>query len=226
MGGRTDLEWAADKHKYKLLSGEFAPSVTSITGMLDGGKSMGMAHAAAKLGPDFKTIWDEKADRGTRIHAHCQAWLEGQSVDAKDDEQPYLDALQLFFDQRRPSPIEVERIVLSSLGYGGRFDFICELAGEVWIVDLKTGKPYALEHAMQLSAYAHADGMAVYSEGTLERLEPLPTVTRGACLYVHDDGTYDLIEYPIKYRTFKCFEHLLSLHKSLPDVRRAIKETE
>ena len=216
----SDRDLALSRHRYRVPSGELAPSVTQITGMLDiDGKSGRMAGAAAKItreGGNHNKEWKEKADRGTRIHNHCERWLRGDPVEALPDEKRYLDALQDFFHERDPEPISVEQVVLSDLGYGGRFDFIALFDGQHTLVDVKTGRPYPLEHTLQLSAYSHADGIAVYNEsGSLDSLDALPLIERAGCLYLNDQGEYTFTEYPANELAFAVFQGLLDVHYSI-----------
>ena len=215
----SDRELALLRHRYKTPKGELAPSVTQITGMLDiDSKSGRMAGAAAKIalaGGNYRAEWKEKADRGTRIHNHCEHWLRGEPVDALPDEPAYLDGLKLFFEEKDPEPLAVEQVVLSDLGYGGRFDAILLFEGKQTLVDVKTGRPYALEHCLQLSAYRFADGMAVYNEsGALERLDALPLIERSGCLYL-SEGEYRFVEYPADELAFTIFQGLLDVHYSI-----------
>lgn len=221
---RSDAE-LAERHRYRLPNGDVAISVTSICRLLDDGKSMGFAHAAVKLGPDFKKEWDAKAERGSRLHAHFERWLSGKDVDALDDELGYLDALEAFFKDYQPTTIAVERVVLSSAGYGGRFDTIVEIDGVPWIVDLKNGKQHRIEHTMQLAAYRYADGMAVYDDmGAFSHVEPLPLIDRAACLYLSDDGSYVFREYPADRDAFGAFLNLLLVHRWLSATKKELDD--
>lgn len=221
----TDLE-LAEKHRYRTIDGEIAINVTGVTGLLDDdGKSSKMAGAAAKIaktGENYRTIWNEKMNRGTRVHGHCESFLRGESVDCLEDDLPFLDALSLFFAEKEPKPIEIERVVLSELGYGGRFDFIAEFDGLNTLVDVKTGRSYFIEHLLQLSAYRYADGMAVYGEeGNLARIDPLPRIDRAGCLYLSDDGSYDFREYPANEEAFQLFCYLLAVKRGIADLKKA-----
>lgn len=222
----TDLELAL-AHKYKQANGSMGINVTSVTGMLDiDGKSSRMAGAAAKLtkeGKNHRHEWTDKMHRGTRIHAHCEAWLREEDVEAQPDEAPYLDALATFFKEKNPYPLEIERVVLSWQGYGGRFDFIARIGEKTILVDVKTGRPYPLEHAMQLAAYRYADGMAVYGDdGNLLRVDPLPPIDAAGCLYLSDDGTYDFVIYDTSRAVHVLFCDLLRIQKKLPDIKELI----
>jgi hypothetical protein len=213
----SDLEQAVVKHKYRLLSGEVAVNVTAISGLLDDGKSSAFAGAAMKLerqGLNYREEWKAKAERGSRVHAHCEAFLKGQEVDVRDDEHGFVDAVEAFLKNEQPEVIELEQITLSTHGYGGRFDMIVAMRGENWLLDLKTGNSYAIEHTLQLSAYKYADGIAVYSdEGELTGVRPLPPIDKTGCLYVRADGSYYIAEYPADEVAFSHFVNLLKVYQ-------------
>lgn len=213
----TDLDLAA-KHKYRLLNGDIAVNVTTISGLVDDGRSGGMAYVAAKLtkqGLDYRQEWDAKRDAGTRTHGYCEEWLLGRAVDVPDDDLGFVDALEQFWREHDPIRLECEQVVLSTHGYGGRFDMVVTLKdGRTLLVDLKTGKPYPVEHSLQLSAYRYADGIAVYGEtGNLSNLRPMPEVDACACLYVRGDGTYHLVEHPADRTAFEHFLRLLAVYR-------------
>jgi len=217
---KSDRE-LADDHRYRLLSGELAVSVTTISGLMDDGKSMGFAYAATKLaadGLDFRTEWNARGARGTNIHSHLEAFLRGEAIEEAEDEKGYVDALAAFITDHDPKVIEQEAVVLSEFGYGGRFDLLFqaqrgEYEGQVILADLKTGKPYAVEHTLQLTGYRFADGIAEYDEtGALTALRPLPDVDLTMGLYVREDGTYDLIAYPADASAHGAFLRLLATY--------------
>lgn len=207
----------AEKHKYRLPNGEIAINVTAISGLMDDGKSGAFAGAAMKLrdqGLNYHTVWKAKTDRGTRVHGHLESFLRGEDIDQQDDEKGYVDGLERFILEVHPTLISQEEIVLSDLGYGGRFDLLAEINDEVALIDLKTGKEYPIEHALQLSAYRFADGLATYDQdGNLTELRPIPAIDWCACLYVHEDGTYNLERYPADAETFAIFCSLLKAYQ-------------
>lgn len=215
---RTDREMA-ERHRYRLPDGSIAVNVTAISGLLDDGKSAGMAGAAARLtreGIDFRAEWRAAADTGTRVHSVCERWLLGAECFVEDRDAGYVDALEKFFIEHAPEKIEVEFICLSARGYGGRSDMIARLKdGRVLLIDLKSGKRHAIEHTLQLSAYRYADGIATYGDdGQLSAtLRPLPVVDGCACLYVASDGTYSLVEYPADEEAFARFLGLLDAYR-------------
>lgn len=220
----TDRE-LADRHRYRLLSGEIAVNVTTISGILDMGKSGGMAGAAAKLtrqGQDYRAVWKSKADTGTRVHAVCEAWLRGEDPFVLEEDNGYVDALEDFWKTNEPEMVECEAIALSSHGYGGRFDLIARLNdGRTGLIDLKAGKPHAVAHLLQLAAYRYADGIANYDdEGTLRGVWPIPPVDFAACLYVREDKTWSLTEYAADEGAFARFLALLDVYKWATEIEK------
>jgi hypothetical protein len=232
----TDREQAFEKHKYRWTDGTPCVNVTAISGLLDDGKSGAFAGAAVKMtrqGYNYRDEWDAKAERGNRIHAHCEAWLRGEDVDALSDEEGFLDGLELFMENSKPILLEQEEVVLSHWLYGGRFDMIVTmtdpfLGPQNWLIDLKTGKEYVVEHMLQLAAYRFADGMAVFDkDGTLDRIKPMPNIDVTACLYVNEDGSYRLVPYPVTDTTFAYFTQLLTMYQWVrtPEMKTLIKES-
>jgi hypothetical protein len=213
----------AEKHKYVVApGGQPAVNVTAISGLLDDGKSGAFAGAAVKLtkaGVNYRDEWKMRGERGTRVHAHCESFLRGEGVDQLDDEAGYLDGLDKFMVEHDPELVMQEQVALSHHGYGGRFDMIViprsgEYEGKTGLVDLKTGSPYPVEHTLQLSAYRFSDGTAVYDEaGALTEILPLPDIHFAACLYVRDDGTFSLTEYPADQEAFDQFLGLLATYR-------------
>ena len=229
----TDQVMALDKHKYRLHDGRVAVNVTAISSLLDDGKSGAFAGAAVNLwmkGLNHREEWKYKAERGTRIHTHLERRLRGdEDGEILDDEQGYVDALQKFLDEQDPQVLMQEAIALSNHGYGGRFDLICTIDGVVWLLDLKTGKEYVVEHTLQVSAYRYADGIAHYdADGKLmPEFKPIPAIDKAGCLYVNEDGTYKIVEYPADEEAFAQFLHLLEVHQwsRTPTMKQLIRES-
>lgn len=154
----------------------------------------------------FDREWKAKADRGSRVHAVAEEWVAGRAVDVAPDEAGYVDALERFYGECKPEWVAVEQILLhpcprdrDDLEYGGRSDFFCVLHDGplpgVRIGDIKTGGHYAGSIGRQLAAYWLSAGTATYdADGALGPLAPLPRFDGAAALYLHGDGTYDLLD--------------------------------
>jgi hypothetical protein len=228
---QTDLQ-AALKHKYRLPSGTPVVSVTAISGLLDiGGKSSAFAGAAVKLtkqGVDYRAEWRAKAERGTRVHTYCEAFLRGEPAEVAEGDGGFVDALEKWMVAERPVMRAQECIVLSDTGYGGRLDLLATINGEEWLIDVKGGKPYPIEHTLQLAAYRYADGVAIYDEaGALKSIDspPLRRIERAGCLYLREDGTYSMTPYPADHDAFLTFRQLLDAHRwATSDAMKALEK--
>ena len=57
----------------------------------------------------------------------------------------------------RSAFVSTEKAVWSLNGYGGTYDLLMMIDGELWLIDIKTGKGLYPEFALQLAAYRWAD---------------------------------------------------------------------
>lgn len=165
---------------------------------------------------EFQRRWDDKADLGTRVHDIGEKLSTGHDADVLPSDSGYVDAWFRFFEECRPTFIEVERIVLhpcpegrDDLEYGGRTDDFLILGeiperflevvtfhpDEILCGDYKTGGHYVGPCATQAAGYTRAEGMATYQpNGALGPLEPLPDVKGAVTVNLHGDGTYHLFD--------------------------------
>ncbi len=186
----------------------------------------------------FDVIWRAKADKGSRVHEHALAWARGDDVDALEDEQPYLDALERFFEDYAPDFLAAESIVLSPnprgdarLEYGGRLDFIAKVDGPhyrgVFLGDYKTGGQYTEPVALQAAGLMAAEGFALYSPmgAVLDNLPPLPELDGALTVYLREDGTYETSN-PFRYTSQQDAEDAFFHLRAALNWRRAIESAE
>jgi hypothetical protein len=220
----SDKDLAEHAHKYRHpVTGQLLRSVTSIVHCYNDGDLLGAgAGAAVKLtkeGLDFRKEWRAKADLGTRVHANIGKWALGKTTEVLDTDASRLDGFTAFCKAKRPEWVATELPVASSLGFGGRLDLICEIEGDSWLLDGKTGKIYLRELALQLAGYAHAQGVIEYdAEGKAIALSPMPHIDRWGGLYLGEDGIATLVEVPavmlgdtLKIAQHKAFQVFLAL---------------
>jgi hypothetical protein len=238
---KSDKALALESHKYRLPNGTTAVSVSAIAKCIsDDGKAMGFAYAAVRLareGKFFKTVWDEKRDRGSAIHSHMEAFGRGEDVEAFDDELPILDNLSTAWEAHDIEISMSECVVLwlppgheddpDAIGFGGRFDHVAWVTVDgvrsLWLLDLKTGKRYAMQHTLQLNLYAGGQ-LAIYDDaGTLNQLVDLPPIEHVGCLYVDEDG-YALVEYPKSAEIFDLGVQMLNTLTTYRALEKAIKK--
>ena len=85
----------------------------------------------------------------------------------------------------------------------GTLDLVAELAGELWVLDWKTGaKGIYRGAALQLAAYAHAEA---YLDGDGNEA-PMPAIARGGAVWLRPDG-YDLVPLDIGPATWRTFQY-------------------
>lgn len=120
--------------------------------------------------------WDEAealksaaGTKGSKVHLAIGDIIKGVEVriDSKylNKETGQLEELTLeecdcilsfkkWFDLVKPKVIALETVVFSDQhNYAGTVDFICEIDGETWIIDFKTGQYIWPEYELQVSAY-------------------------------------------------------------------------
>ena len=181
---------------------------------------------------EFDRVWKAKADRGSRVHAHAEAWARGRTVDVLDDERGYVDALAEFFDLYRPHFEMVECLVLNAEHrYGGRFDAIMTInnapgdsLNRVRVLgDWKTGDPWPFDVALQTVAYTHGQLASYDMDGTLVGLDALPSLDGCRVIYLQPNGTVKVVD-PFEkvaedqaWEAFIAARRLYEIHKRIND---------
>jgi hypothetical protein len=182
----------------------------------------------------FRREWDAKAERGTRVHAVAEAWTKapGEPVDVRAEDSGFVDALEAFHRDYKPKFLLAEAVVLNPVHiYGGRFDAIVHTIEGTFLIDYKTGGHYEAALAMQQVAYMMAGEATFTSEGTLMGTSrPLMDVwkldgARG--IYLHEDGTYEVVD-PFKNISqelaWEGFLACLKLYNTVKEMDRVMKE--
>lgn len=141
--------------------------------------------------------------RGTEIHALAEAYAKGEPLPpVSPGALPYVRPLMEFLDDFKPEPVLVEKTAFSlEHGYAGTFDSIATFdALGTCVLDWKTSKGVYGETALQLAAYAWADG---YDDGSPE-LAPLPKLDGGLVVHISPTG-YALFKADISRPVFDAF---------------------
>ena len=112
--------------------------------------------ARIREAPD--TYANEKADLGTAVHAVADNFMKGIPSALSKETDPYVRQFVKFLSERRPRFLFTEcTLWCRSAEFAGTADAIAEINGEIWMLDIKTGKGTYPEHALQLSALAHCE---------------------------------------------------------------------
>ena len=158
--------------------------------------------------PDYQR--DTAADIGTRVHALAESTAKGIPVTPTDEERPFLAAFQRFLEEWKPRYLATEEMVASlTHGYAGTLDAIVEMAGDIYMIDVKTGTGVYKETALQLSAYANAEFIGKPGDTTRYAV---PKITAHAVLHLRPEG-YEVIPFDVGSRTFEAFLQARALYE-------------
>jgi len=105
---------------------------------------------------DKRYFKPEHAERGTRVHAACSAYLSGAWVaPLAPGHQPYFDSFRRWADKYVDGVLLVEKRLTSTHGFCGQPDAVLTLKGSdsVVLVDWKTSQAYYRTFGLQLAAY-------------------------------------------------------------------------
>ncbi len=147
------------------------PSVTWITEHYP--KGIGYFKWLANQGWDeSRALMEAAGNRGSKVHGAITDLLLGNRIeidgklpnsDTREPEEITLEEYEAimsfadWFKETNPKPIENELVVFNEeYKYAGTADFICEIDGERWLIDFKTGQNIWPSYELQLSAYKHA----------------------------------------------------------------------
>jgi hypothetical protein len=149
-----------DAHRY-WLDGQVVPSTTQIL------RDSGLIRLDGI--PPF--ILEAARKRGSACHALVHFLNEGDldwsSVD--DSYRPYLEAWIRYRDERQLVVLLCEhRIVSRRHRVAGTLDLLCEIDGDGWLIDYKTGDPEDVAADFQTGSYL---GMAMEWSSDDARLE-------------------------------------------------------
>ncbi len=109
---------------------------------------------------ESQRIKSEAGERGTRIHAACDALEDGIELSEQNyslEEWFKINSFVDWFKEYKPELIVKEIAVFSESGqYAGRLDRIYKIAGEITVLDLKSGAGLHEHFPLQFASYAKA----------------------------------------------------------------------
>jgi len=185
----------------------------------------GLCAACRFIRGEHRAQWDAKAALGSHVHHLALSWAEGQTVAVEPEVNPYMDAVEQFYDERKPEWVVTERTVGYEAvdgRYRGKLDGICDLACPIhegnrcrWLIDWKSGRFYPVEQSLQLSAYRYAY-LTRWEAKTQIIEERVPAVDHAGVVLLDVDaegkGAYSLRPLPADTETHGMFLDLLSIH--------------
>lgn len=144
---------------YVTPDGAWVPSVTTVLGCYPKGKGFEKWLGGSGSYDEAIAQRDAAGERGAIIHDSIAALLDGLSVELPKDADPKVSRCLVGFinwwEETQPELIESE-VFLVGDGYAGTGDLVCEIKGQVWVIDYKSSSGIYTSHHLQTAAYSRA----------------------------------------------------------------------
>lgn len=147
--------------RFYRRNGKYYPSITSVLGIYP--KGTHFQDWLMKYGFNSKIIAKKAADEGTLVHDLSERYLNGEELHFLDSKQqpqydPEIWRMFLnfvdFWTSFKATLLEAEVHLFSDrLKIAGTCDLVCEINGEIWIIDLKTSNHINDTYEIQTSLY-------------------------------------------------------------------------
>jgi hypothetical protein len=147
--------------RYYKRNGHFYPSITYILQSFPKGKYF--EDWLKKVGYSSEHIVKKASEEGIQVHEMIEDYLNGETLYFLDQNlhpkynpdvwEMFLRFVE-FWENYKPTLIETEIHVFSDeYKVAGTVDLICEIDGELWIIDLKTTNLLHTGHELQVAMY-------------------------------------------------------------------------
>ena len=194
--------WEKKKNGKEKFLGYFASSTTILNAYP---QSQFLTKWIADNGwSESQRIKSEAGERGTRIHSACDALENGQTLMKENnyslEEWVKIKSFVDWHNEYKPELIAMELPVFSSKGkYAGRLDRLYNIAGEVTVLDIKSGSGLHEHFPLQFASYAKA-----LEENTNLKIIQTAALQLGA----PNKNGYRFVIYPDWKDHYKVFEHV------------------
>lgn len=149
---------------------------------------------------------DKAAAVGTDVHNLAERIVRGEPVIVPAEIEPFVTAYRTFLERFQPTFLAVEEMVVGD-GYAGTFDSIAVIAGETWLLDIKTAKGVYKDTALQLAAYGAADYIGRPAD---PNQYAIPVIEQYGVVHVRPEGA-ELVPYDVTPATYAAFRAALDL---------------
>ncbi len=147
--------------RYYRRNGEYYPSITYVLSHYPKGKFF--EDWLKKVGYSADFIVKKAGEEGTQVHEMIEQYLNGKELNFLSEfgnPQYHPDIWQMFlrfvewWEEYKPTLIETEVHLFSDeLKVAGTCDMVCEIDGEIWIVDFKTSNNLQTVYDLQTAVY-------------------------------------------------------------------------
>jgi len=165
--------------RYYQRNGAYYPSITHVLGTYPKGKFF--EDWLKKVGYSADYIVKKSAEEGTQVHEMIESYLGGEELNFLNDygyPQFTPKVWQMFlkfvdwWEEYNPTLLKAEVNLFSDeLKVAGTCDLVCEIGGEIWIIDFKTSNhlqtTYELQTAIYTECYKECFGKMADRQGIL-----------------------------------------------------------
>ena len=141
--------------RYYQRNGKYYPSITYVLSCYPKGKFF--QDWLKKVGYSADYIVKKASDEGTQVHEMCEDYLNGKELNFLRNGIPMYNpnVWQMFlkfvdfWETYNPTLIETEVHIFSDeIKVAGTCDMVCEIDGELWIIDFKTSNHLQTTHEL------------------------------------------------------------------------------
>jgi len=147
--------------RYYRRNGDYYPSVTYVLSYYPKGKFF--EDWLKKVGYSSEYIVKKAGEEGTAVHEMIEEYLNGKELNFLNQygsPQCSPDVWQMFlrfvewWEEYKPTLIETEVHLFSDeLKVAGTCDMVCEIDGQLWIIDFKTSNHLQTTYDLQAAVY-------------------------------------------------------------------------
>ena len=203
--------------------------------MLDAEKAADPARARKAVQDHVKAaprrFTSAAADRGTEIHAICEAFAKGENPFVPKDLEPWVAGYRRFLDKYQPEFLWIEGTVFNEdYGYAGTCDWIARIEGDTILGDIKSSRVVGAEAAAQVCLYSRGSyllelvepepSLTTITEPTIRQV-PMPDISGGLVVHLRDDHA-ELVTVDIGDEVFDTAVALMQVHKWESDISRRV----
>ena len=147
--------------RFYRRNGKYYPSITHVLSVYPKGKHF--EDWLKKHGYTSEHIAAKAAEQGTETHELCELYLLGEELhflNAQQQPKYHPEVWKMFlrfvdfWETYKPTLLEAEVHLFSDkLKVAGTCDIVCEIEGEIWIIDLKTSNAVQTVYEIQTTVY-------------------------------------------------------------------------
>ena len=165
--------------------------------------------------------WPSRArDLGSDVHVAVDQYNRGLPLEITGDTAPYVAQYAAWLRNNSIEVLGSEKYVINTtVGFGGTYDSLCRIDGELALVDVKTGSQKASQR-LQLAGLSMAE---LHGEPG-EEPEPMPKIEVAYILLLRPDGT-ELIRHDITDADREHFRYLVDTYHAVRKWAKAFTPT-